>query len=128
MHRLSRPLPRWGVGGWTVFTVTIAFLVALPVLVVLSRVFADSAGIWPHLASTVLPDYIVNTIVLMLGVGAVSAGLGVATAWLVTMHRFPGVRVLEWALLLPLEVPTYVLDYVFTYLLAFAGPAPTPYP
>ncbi|HET8726418.1 MAG TPA: iron ABC transporter permease [Alphaproteobacteria bacterium] len=119
---MSPPLPRPAFGGWTLLAVTVAGLVALPVLVVLSRVFADSAGVWGHLASTVLPDYVRNTGLLMLGVGSVSAVLGVGTAWLVTMHRFPGARMFEWALLLPLAVPTYVMGYVYTDLLDVAGP------
>ena len=111
--------------GWTVLTIAVAALVALPVLVVLSRVFAESNGVWGHLAETVLADYVVNTILLMVGVGALTLVIGVATAWLVTMHRFPGHRVFEWALLLPLAVPAYVMAYVYTDLLQFAGPVQT---
>ncbi|MEE8272113.1 MAG: iron ABC transporter permease [Alphaproteobacteria bacterium] len=109
-------------GGWTVLTIAVALLVALPVLVVLSRVFADSHGVWAHLAATVLPQYVANTAVLLVGVGALAGLIGVSTAWLVTMHRFPGSRIFEWALLLPLAVPAYVMAYVYTDLLDYAGP------
>jgi len=108
--------------GWSVATVGVAGLVALPVLVILSRIPADTGGVWPHLASTVLPDYVRNTLTLMLAVGGLATVLGVGTAWLVTMYRFPFARVFEWALLLPLAVPAYVMAYVYTDLLAFAGP------
>ncbi len=114
-----------GTGGWTVLTVAVAMLVALPVLVVLSRVFAGSGGVWQHLASTVLPLYVINTLILLVGVGVLAAVIGVSTAWLVTMHRFPGSRVFEWALLLPLAVPAYVMAYVYTDLLDYAGPVQT---
>ena len=117
--------PAWriaGAGGWTVLTVAVALLVALPVLVVLSRVVADSGGVWQHLASTVLPLYIVNTLILLVGVGVLAGLIGVATAWLVTMHQFPGSRIFEWALLLPLAMPAYVMAYVYTDLLDYAGP------
>lgn len=117
--RLRRP------AGWTVFTVAVAALVALPVLVVLSRVTANTDGVWGHLASTVLGDYVANTLLLMLGVGLVVLVVGTGTAWLVTMHDFPGRGVLEWALLLPLAVPAYVMAYVYTDLLQFAGPVQT---
>jgi len=108
--------------GWTVLTLTVAGLISLPVLVVFSRIFADTGGVWAHLASTVLPQYVANTLLLMLGAGALALVIGVATAWLVTMMRFPLVRVFEWALLLPLAVPAYVMAYVYTDLLSFAGP------
>ena len=55
-----------------------------------------------------------------MGLGA--ATLGVSTAWLVSMHEFPGRRVFEWALVLPLAVPAYVMAYAYTDLLQFVGP------
>ena len=106
-------------------SVILAVLVALPVLIVASRIFQDSGGVWPHLVETLLAEYITNTVVLMLGVGVISVTIGVTTAWCVTMLRFPGSRVLEWALLLPLAVPAYVMAYVYTDLLEFAGPVQT---
>ena len=125
-HAVKRPALGFRAGaGWTALTVALAALVALPVLVVLSRIFAESGGVWQHLAATVLPLYVVNTLLLLLGVGVLTAAIGVPTAWLVTMHRFPGSRLLEWALLLPLAVPAYVMAYVYTDLLDYAGPVQT---
>lgn len=118
--QLRRARPRWS--GWTTVTLSIAVLVSLPVLIVVSRVFETSGGTWDHLASTVLPTYVLNTVLLTIGVGLLAGSMGVTTAWLVTMHRFPGSRILEWALLLPLAVPAYVMAYVYTDLLEFAGP------
>lgn len=111
--------------AWTVITVAVALVVALPIIVVVSRVVEPSDGVWAHLAATVLPDYLVNTGLLMLGVGVVAGTIGVTTAWLVSTTRFPGVRVLEWALLLPMAVPAYVMAYVYTDLLQFSGPVQT---
>jgi iron(III) transport system permease protein len=111
--------------GWTIATLAIACLVAMPVVVVLSRVLIPTDGVWEHLASTVLPYYLANTAQMVLGVGSGTLVLGVGTAWLVTMCRFPGSRVLEWALLLPMAVPAYVMAYVYTDLLQFVGPVQT---
>ena len=111
--------------GWTAATLLIACLVALPVVVVASRILVPTDGVWSHLASTVLPYYLGNTAKLVLGVGAGTLVIGVGTAWLVTMCRFPGSRVLEWALLLPMAVPAYVMAYVYTDLLQFVGPVQT---
>lgn len=109
-------------GPWAWTTLAVAALVGLPVLVVLSRVFLPSDGVWQHLAETVLSRYIGNSLALVLGVGAVTLVLGIASAWLVAMCRFPGRTVLEWALLLPMAMPAYVLAYVYTDLLQFSGP------
>ena len=111
--------------GWTLATLAIACLVAMPVVVVLSRVLIPTDGVWSHLASTVLPYYLANTAQMIIGVGTGTLVLGVGTAWLVTMCRFPGSRVLEWALLLPMAVPAYVMAYVYTDLLQFVGPVQT---
>ena len=105
--------------------VALACLLALPVLVVLSNVFTPTDGTWSHLAATVLPEYIINSFLLMLGVAFGVIVGGVSTAWLTVMCRFPGRRLFEWALLLPMAVPAYVMAYAYTDFLQFAGPVQT---
>jgi iron(III) transport system permease protein len=114
--RAGRPSP------WTLAAIGVAVLFALPILAVVGNVFVPSDGVWAHLAATVLPDYIVNTVWLALGVGTGVLCIGVAMAWLVTMCRFPGRWFFEWALLLPMAVPAYVMAYTYTDLLQFVGP------
>jgi iron(III) transport system permease protein len=118
------PLPRLP-SGWAVTLSLIALLVALPVLIVGSRIFLPSHGVWEHLAGTVLGTYLANTLTLALGTAGGVLVIGVGTAWLVTMCRFPGQRWLEWALLLPMAMPAYVMAYVYTDLLQFVGPLQT---
>jgi iron(III) transport system permease protein len=127
-----RPLPalaaawrRYLPSGWTLVVLAIALGVALPVLIVGSRVFVSSNGVWTHLAGTVLWTYISSTLMLAGGVAVGVSIIGVGTAWLVTMCRFPGQRWLEWALLLPMAVPAYVMAYTYTDLLQFVGPVQT---
>lgn len=107
-------------------SVTIAALVALPVVSVLTNILSGGTGAtWSHLAATVLPDYVANTLLLCFAVGAGVLLIGVATAWLTAMHDFPGRRVFEWALVLPMAMPAYVLAYVYTDFLQFVGPLQT---
>ena len=110
---------------WTAPTAALSLILLAPVAVVLASVFASSGDIWRHLQETVLADYILNSLWLMLGVGALALPLGVIPAWLVTSFRFPLSRPLEWALLLPLAFPAYIIAYTYTGLLDFAGPAQT---
>jgi len=101
----------------------VALLMTMPIASVVGNVFTPgTAGTWSHLASTVLPDYIATTIWLCAGVGMLATVIGVGTAWLVTQLDFPGRRFFEWALLLPLAMPAYVMAYAYTDLLQFAGP------
>lgn len=104
----------------------IAALVGLPVASVFGNIFsAGTEEIWQHLATTVLPEYIANTLWLCGGVGLGVIVVGVATAWLVAMHEFPGRRIFEWALVLPLAMPAYVLAYIYTDFFQFSGPLQT---
>jgi iron(III) transport system permease protein len=85
--------------AWTILVIAIAFLISTPIISVLSNIFADSGEVWKHLAETVLWTYITNSFWLMIGVGCGVLLIGVGTAWLVTLCRFPMRRIFEWALL-----------------------------
>ncbi len=111
--------------GWAIATWITAALVFLPVLVVLGSVFADTGEVWAHLVETVLTKYVTNSLLLMVGVAVGVLTIGVSTAWLVTMCQFAGVRIFEWALLLPLAAPAYLLAYTYTDWLEYYGPIQT---
>ena len=103
-----------------------AALVAVPILSVGSHLFGGGTGdTWAHLVATVLPDYVITTLCLCGGVGVSVTLLGVGSAWLVTRHEFTGRAVFEWALILPLAVPAYVMAYSYTDLLQYVGPVQT---
>lgn len=105
--------------------VGVAGVLSIPVVVVIASLAAPVGDIWRHLAATVLPEYVRNSLLLTLGVGVGVAVVGTAGAWLVTMTRFRGRAVLEWALLLPLAMPAYLLAYVYTDFLDVYGPVQT---
>ena len=107
---------------WLISAVLTTAIVALPVLSVIFLALFPDENIWPHLIETTLPRYLTTTIKLMIGVGALTLLIGLATAWAVTMCEFPGRKFFEWALLLPFAVPAYVIAYVYTSLLDYAGP------
>lgn len=115
--------------GWTLGVGAIALLVATPILVVVTHLFTgwgqtagqESGSVWQHLAKTVLPTYIQNSLLLMLGVGLTVLIVGTTAAWLVTVCRFPGSRWLEWLLLLPLASPAYLLAYIYSEFLDYYG-------
>lgn len=103
----------------------IAALIALPIASVAWSVFQPGQGNWQHLVETVLPGYVSNSLILMLGVSIGVTVTGVGLAWLVVMCRFPGHRFFEWALILPLAMPAYVVAYAYTDFLQTAGPLQT---
>lgn len=95
----------------------IAALVATPVAALVLQALHGSGGLWPHLLANVLPHAFRETVILIAGVGVLVTFIGASTAWLVTAYDFPGRRQLEWALLLPLAVPTYIVAYAYLDLL-----------
>lgn len=116
---LGRP---WSLNGWSLLAWGVALLFCLPVVTIALAALTPAGEMWQHLSETVLPRYITNSLVLMVGVGIGTAVIGAGTAWLVTMCRFPGKRLFEWALFLPMAVPAYVLAYTYTGLFDVAGP------
>ena len=110
---------------WLITAAVTTAIVALPVLSVLILALFPEENIWPHLLETTLPRYLVTTLQLMAGVAFITLVIGLATAWAVTMCDFPGRKFFEWAMLLPFAVPAYVIAYVYTSLLDYAGPVQT---
>ncbi len=121
LAKLTSIFSRFTINIWTGLVILIALIISIPVLFVLSSIFSDSGDAWSHLASTVLPTYLTNSFWLMIGVGIGTTVLGVGTAWIVTMCRFKGSHIFEWALLLPMAAPAYLLAYTYTDLLQYYG-------
>lgn len=107
---------------WLVAAWLIAFLALLPVLALLFEAAQGSRGLWAHLGETVLATALPDTLILLVGVGALAGVLGTCSAWLVAAYDFPGRRILEWALLLPLAMPTYIVAYAYLDILHPIGP------
>ncbi len=115
----------WGRGrekSLLLASVLFAVAVVLPVIGLVAIAAQGSGDAWPHLLAYVLPKTVADTLVLLLGVGLVVIALGTSLAWLLTAYDFPGRRLFEWALLLPLAVPTYIVAYAYLDLLHPIGP------
>jgi iron(III) transport system permease protein len=113
----------WGrPSRWTVLACALALLIAAPVVAVVVNALRPRSEIWQHLVETVLGDYIANSFLIMTGVAIGVLIVGVPAAWMTTLCRFPGRRLFDWALLLPMAFPAYVIAYAYTGLLDYAGP------
>ena len=112
----------------SVFLCLLALVLLLPILAVLASVLqwnGESAQILREMSSTVLPDYALTSLLLCIAVAVGVAVVGMATAAAVTLFDFAGRKTFEWALLLPLAMPAYVVAYAYTDFLQFSGPFQT---
>ena len=120
-RRLAVP----SIDAWSVLAIVVAALVLVPIAAIAWMAAFPADNIWPHLLATTFPRYFTNTLILMIGAGALAAIVGTGCAWLVAMYAFPGRRWLSWLLLLPLAIPAYVSAYALVDLLDYAGPVQT---
>lgn len=117
----------WNIWLTCIFLLSLCF--AIPVLTIFSVSLPSLSGntspVWIHLTETVLADYIKNSFWLIAGVSVGTLLIGVSTAWLTSVCEFPGRKIFQWALLLPLAFPAYIIAYTYTGMLDFAGPVQT---
>lgn len=109
--------------SWQSGILFLTAILAIPIVVVVSFIFEPATDeIWQHLRETVLKDYVINSLILVTGVGIGTPLLGVSTAWITSLCEFPGRKFFSWALLLPMAIPAYILAYTYTGMFDVAGP------
>ncbi|MEM9546044.1 MAG: iron ABC transporter permease [Bacteroidota bacterium] len=106
---------------WSLFTMTIGLFVAIPVFTILIYLFHGVGEMWQHIVKYFLADYILNSIYLILGTGVLSFVFGISTAWIVARYDFPFKKWIEWMLLLPLAIPSYIVAYAYVGLFDHGG-------
>ena len=115
---------RWP-GPWLLASGAITLLVLAPLAALAAAAAPGSDDLWRHLLAYVVPGAARETLFLLAGIGALTTVVGTGVAWLVTAYDFPGRRALDWALLLPLAVPTYIVAYAYLDILHPLGPVQT---
>ena len=114
----SRP----SIDSWSLATVILCCFLLGPIAALFLAALGDSGGLWEHLVETVLATYVINTLLLMGGVGCLAIVFGVSSAWVISRYNFAGRGVLEWMLLLPAAIPAYIIAYCYTDFFEYAGP------
>ena len=108
--------------SWITSSWAVSLLLVFPVIAIIYQGLQPAEGIFQHLMSTVMWDYIRNTVLLILGVGILSFTMAIPAAWFMAMCDIPGRKYLQWALMLPLAMPAYIVASIYTELLDYAGP------
>ena len=108
--------------NWQLFAWSTGLLLSAPLFFLIYESLQGDSEVFSHLWDTVLWDYITNTVLLIFGVCLLSCAIALPLGWLSAYCSFPGKKQFEWALMLPLAMPTYLIAYVYTDLLDYAGP------
>ncbi|HAS62030.1 MAG TPA: iron ABC transporter permease [Vibrio sp.] len=107
---------------WKTSSGTLALLLVLPIFAIFYTAVGETDELFSHLMSTVMPTYTFNTVALAVGVMLLTLLFGIPSAWLMAMCRLPSEKILQWALVLPLAMPGYIVGYIFTDWFDYAGP------
>ena len=111
------------ISPWGILSSLVLVVFVLPILIVISSIFGEWSENWSHIYDFALFNYIYNSSILVIGVLFIVLIIGTTSAWIVTNYQFFGKNTLEWALILPLAVPAYILAYTFTGLFDTYGTA-----
>ena len=101
---------------WSSLPLAVLVVFTAPILIVILSLFGGFSENWFHIFDYLIFDYVKSSLILVLGVASIVLAVGTVTAWIVTTYNFPGKRFFEWALILPLAIPPYILAYTFTGL------------
>ncbi len=107
---------------WVLFTILLSLAVALPLLTIGAEMLSRGDEVWRHMLYQLVPTYTLNTLLLLIGVGSLTIIIGVGTAYLVSMFRFPGRDLFRWALIIPIAIPAYINGFTWAGMLDYTSP------
>ncbi|WP_086981594.1 ABC transporter permease [Vibrio aphrogenes] len=108
--------------SWTLTSWFITLLLVIPIFAIFWIAIGESDELFAHLFSSVLPTYTLNTFLLVCGTVILTCVFGLPAAWFMAMCHIPGEKWLQWLLVLPLAMPSYIVGYIYTDWFDFAGP------
>lgn len=109
------------INQWSIATLAIVFIIAFPVITIFLKLFSGPGETWDHIVATLLPEYTKTSITLIIGCSVFTLIFGVSTAWIVSRYDFPGRKMLEWLLILPLAIPSYITAYAYVGVFDYGG-------
>ena len=107
--------------SWNFLSILISLIIFLPIFLILYNFNIESDN-WVHIKENLLEKYIFSTFYIVVGVSILSTIIGVGSAWYVTCHDFSGRKILEWILILPMTIPTYIAAYAYYDILELLNP------
>lgn len=104
---------------WSIVALLLSIVFISPIIIILSELFFPVNENWQHVLQHVLLNYLKNTGILIAGVTLLAGIIGISTAWLVSQFNFIGKTYIEWLLVMPLAIPTYIMAYAYAGIFDF---------
>lgn len=106
---------------WSILLLTIVLFIAIPTLVIFINLFKGPGESWHHLLENLLPSYLENTAILIIGTSILTLFFGISSGWLLARYHLPYKKQLEWLLILPLAIPSYITAYAYAGIFDYGG-------
>ncbi len=106
---------------WTIVTLVLVLFIAFPIGAVFINLFAGPGETWDHVVTYLLPNYITNSVSIAIGCSVLTLSIGVTSAWIVSRYEFPYRKTLEWLLIVPLAIPSYITAYAYAGIFDYGG-------
>ncbi len=123
IYSVSNSIKRFkrDINQWSITTLAIVFIIAIPILTIFFKLFSGPGETWDHIVKNLLPKYLTNTSLLIIGCTTLVLLMGVSAAWIVSRYEFPYRKQLEWLLILPLAIPSYITAYSYAGVFDYGG-------
>lgn len=106
---------------WSIYTLAIVLFIALPIITIFFKLFSGPGETWNHIVKNVLLEYSLNSLWLIIGCTFLTLLFGVFSAWTVSRYKLPFQKALEWMLILPLAIPSYITAYTYAGFFDYGG-------
>lgn len=106
---------------WSIILLTIVLFITIPVITIFINLFYGPGETWSHLVTNLLPNYLLNSFWLIIGTSVVTLFFGISSAYVVSRYHVPFRKQLEWLLILPLAIPSYITAYAYAGIFDYGG-------
>ncbi|MEM6814837.1 MAG: iron ABC transporter permease [Bacteroidota bacterium] len=106
---------------WSASVLGITFLIGTPAIFIFVKLFGGPGESWQHIAQYLLPKYVQNSLYLAFSCAVLTMLFGIVSAWFSVRYEFPGRKLLEWLLILPLAIPSYITAYAYAGIFDYGG-------
>lgn len=109
------------INKWSILLLTIVLFISIPIFTIAYNLFLEPGQSWQHILKHLMPNYLKNSLFLLVGCTVLTFVFGVFSAWIITYYKIPFKKQLDWLLILPLAIPSYITAYAYVGIFDYGG-------